>query len=102
MGFSILIPLGLVVVIVLLFIIFRVNDDSIDNFMGKVYKSAYDANKKDAIKKLKKKDSELAKDLDIIDDMRKKHFKKLDKMSPEKREKRLQKAKNIVSSFDKD
>ena len=102
MGFSILIPLGLVAVIVLLFIIFRVNDDSIDNFMGKVYKSAYDANKKDAIKKLKKKDSELAKDLDIIDDMRKKHFKELDKMSPEKREKRLQKAKNIVSSFDKD
>ena len=97
MSFSILIPLGLVVVIVLLLIIFRIDDDSIDNFMGKVYKSAYDANKKDAMKKLKKKDPETYSAMEqsqkLSDDYRKNV---LDKMSPEKREKTVKEAMDAL------
>ena len=100
MGFSILIPLGLVAVIVLLFIIFRVNDDSIDNFMGKVYKSAYDANKKDAMKKLKKKDPKMASDMEKVENLLAKNRERLSKMSPEEREKELQRTSDIVDSWD--
>ena len=92
MNFVILVPLGLVVVIVLLFIIFRVNDDSIDNFMGKVYKSAYDANKKDAMKKLKKKDPKMASDMEKVDDIISNYKKELAKLPKEEQERRTQEA----------
>jgi len=92
MNFVILIPLGLVVVIVLLFIIFRIDDDSMDNFMSKVYKSAYDANKKDAMKKLKKKDSKMASDMEKVDDIISNYKKKLAKLPKEEQERRTQKA----------
>ena len=77
----------------------NITEGMIDNFLSKVFKKAFDQNMSPAIKKLKKQDPELAKDLDKIADMRKKHFKRLDKLSKTKREKRLQKAKDIVSSF---
>ena len=103
MNFVILIPLGLVVVIVLLFIIFRIDDDSIDNFMGKVYKSAYDANKKDAMKKLKKKDpktySAMEQSQKLSDDYKKNV---LDKMSPEKKEKTTKEYFEYIKNRDKD
>ena len=100
MGFSILIPLGLVAVIVLLFIIFRIEDDSIDNFMGKVYKSAYDANEKDAMKKLKNKDPKMASDMEKVENLLAKNRERLSKMSPEEREKELQRTRDIVDSWD--
>ena len=100
MNFVILIPLGLVVVIVLLFIIFRIGDDSIDNFMGKVYKSAYDANKKDAMKKLKKKDPKMASDMEKVENLLAKNRERLSKMSPEEKEKELQRTRDIVDSWD--
>ena len=100
MNFVILIPLGLVVVIVLLFIIFRIGDDSIDNFMGKVYKSAYDANKKDAMKKLKKKDPKMASDTEKVENLLAKNRERLSKMSPEEKEKELQRTRDIVDSWD--
>ena len=100
MNFSILIPLGLVVVIVLLFIIFRIDDDSMDNFMGKVYKSAYDANKKDAMKKLQKKDPKMASDMEKVENLLAKNRERLSKMSPEEREKELQRTRDIVDSWD--
>ena len=103
MNFAILIPLGLVAVIVLLFIIFRIDDDSIDNFMGKVYKSAYDANKKDAMKKLKKKDpktySAMEQSQKLSDDYKKNV---LDKMSPEKKEKTTKEYFEYIKNRDKD
>ena len=96
MGFSILIPLGLVVVIVLLFIIFRVDDDSIDNFMGKVFKKAFDQNMSSAVKKLKKQDPDLSKELDDVDKTIKDYKKKLSKMSPEEREKERKKGRDFI------
>tara|TARA_B100001057_G_scaffold464186_1_gene519114 strand:+ start:161 stop:472 length:312 start_codon:yes stop_codon:yes gene_type:complete len=103
MNFVILIPLGLVAIIVLLFIIFRVDDDSIDNFMGKVYKSAYDANKKDAMKKLKKKDpktySAMEQSQKLSDDYRKNVF---NKMSKKKQEKTVKEAMDYLRNLDKD
>ena len=90
MNFVILIPLGLVVVIVLLFIIFRIDDDSMDNFMGKVFKKAFDQNMSSAVKKLKKQDPDLSKELDDVDKIIKDYKKKLSKMSPEEREKEIQ------------
>ena len=92
MNFAILIPLGLVVVIVLLFILFRIDDDSIDNFMGKVYKSAYDANKKDAMKKLQKKDPKMASDMEKVDDIISNYKKELAKLPKEEQEKKIKKA----------
>ena len=76
-----------------------ISESFLDNFLEKVFKKAFDQNYSSAIKKIRKKDPELAKDLDKIADMRKKHFKRLDKLSKTDREKRLQKAKDIVSSF---
>ena len=96
MGFSILIPLGLVAVIVLLFIIFRVDDDSIDNFMGKVFKKAFDQNMSSAVKKLKKQDPDLSKELDDVDKIIKDYKKKLSKMSPEEREKERKKGRDFI------
>ena len=96
MNFVILIPLGLVVVIVLLFIIFRVDDDSIDNFMGKVFKKAFDQNMSSAVKKLKKQDPDLSKELDDVDKIIKDYKKKLSKMSPEEREKERKKGRDFI------
>ena len=68
----------------------NLNENTIDNFLEKVFKKAFDQNKSAAMKKIRKKDPELAKAMDksvkIAQDYRKNV---LDKMSPKEREKKV-------------
>jgi hypothetical protein len=67
-----------------------ISESFLDNFLEKVFKKAFDQNKSAAMKKIRKKDPELAKAMDksvkIAQDYRKNV---LDKMSPKEREKKV-------------
>ena len=67
-----------------------ISESFLDNFLEIVFKKAFDQNKSAAMKKIRKKDPELAKAMDksvkIAQDYRKNV---LDKMSPKEREKKV-------------
>ena len=66
----------------------NITEGMIDNFLSKVFKKAFDQNMSPAIKKLKKKDPELAtameKSRKIAQDYRKNVFNKMSKKEQEK------------------
>ena len=69
-----------------------ISENILDNFLKKVFKKAFDQNYSSAIKKVRKKDPELASAMEkshkIAQDYKKNV---LDKMSPEKRKKTVKK-----------
>ena len=77
----------------------NLNENIIDNFLEKVFKKAFDQNKSAAMKKLRKQDPELAKDLDTVDSLLQKNRKRLNKMSKSEREKELKRTSDIVRNF---
>ena len=77
----------------------NLNENVIDNFLKKVFKKAFDQNKSAVMKKLRKQDPKLAKDLDTVDSLLQKNRKRLNKMSKAEREKELQRTDDIIDSF---
>ena len=65
-----------------------ISESFLDNFLEKVFKKAFDQNKSAAMKKIRKKDPELAKAMDksvkIAQDYRKNVFNKMSKKEQEK------------------
>ena len=76
-----------------------ISESKLDNFLEKVFKKAFDQNKSAAMKKLRKQDPELAKDLDTVDSLLQKNRKRLNKMSKSEREKELKRTSDIVRNF---
>ena len=77
----------------------NLNENTIDNFLEKVFKKAFDQNKSAAMKKLRKQDPELAKDLDTVDSLLQKNRRRLNKMSKSERKKELKRTSDIVRNF---
>ena len=77
----------------------NLNENTLDNFLEKVFKKAFDQNKSAAMKKLRKQDPELAKDLDTVDSLLQKNRRRLNKMSKSERKKELKRTSDIVRNF---
>ena len=77
----------------------NITESRIDDFLQKVFKKAFDQNKSAAMKKLRKQDPELAKDLDTVDSLLQKNRRRLNKMSKSERKKELKRTSDIVRNF---
>ena len=69
-----------------------ISESKLDNFLQKVFKKAFDQNKSASMKKIRKQDPELAKDMAKVDDIIDNYKKKLSKLPKKEQERRVQKA----------